>query len=715
MLSTTERRPSRLSNVCIRQATSIVSHHRMKHATLLCAVLVALLQLLPRHVSGQSAADLADHIEATSKQYNVVRYTAVLRRTHNTRAFVGEPLLVECAGRYQYASDGRRWRVQETREIPTSSSTHKTKSTTKAGFDGNLFYEQEGETLFLGVDAGSGQWLAPAEVFWRGGIRTSWLLSALRRPEAEVVDEVSVYGAKCLHIRSAWPSSENAPTISFDISLSPDQAYLPRRVRIERGGKLDALWEMPEVAQTDQGFWYPRRIRIQRPPTDNMPLQELTIEDVQVGHQPKKDEFALPSPLPSGIDVVDYCNHTAWHNDPWFCDLAPWLQVTYQFPRPSTGYLRDLRSYCAESLAGQPAPPLKVAHWILGSDPGPWKRPGRQVTVLFFFGGRAITPTPREFTAPVALQQQYGPLGLDIVAVATASQTPELTIQSVRQYALPFPVAIDARCPPDVASSTPGSHWGATFAAFGQTTYTGVVVIDRQGNVLLVTPDESDPPESVSSLESVVRRELKGEVPLPDPPSRQLSDRATRELKKEWLMLVAATKPAASISGRATITGPHSSSGADRSAESSTTDIIITATPEFRLLSSDIPGGWTLLIDRTRTQSIAAGADGSFSIQPIHKGTWKLVARAPGLASLQRTIHLETDDARVNVDFTFSQSSSIHGVVRDTDGQPIAGAAVKAVKRHLTPGNPRMYTTEHVPREGLKTDDHGIVHIRAPL
>ena len=100
-----------------------------------------------------------------------------------------------------------------------------------------------------------------------------------------------------------------------------------------------------------------------------------------------------------------------WHADPWWNDLAPWLKKELHWPHPSLLALWEIPSYTDGSVKGKQAPPLISAEWINGRNPGAWDRPGRKVTLVYFYGGRLINPHPKWVNAVRELLRQFGPQG----------------------------------------------------------------------------------------------------------------------------------------------------------------------------------------------------------------------------------------------------------------------------------------------------------------
>jgi len=96
-----------------------------------------------------------------------------------------------------------------------------------------------------------------------------------------------------------------------------------------------------------------------------------------------------------------------WYHDPWWSELSPWIKEQFGWPEPDLSSIRELQSYADDKIQGQAAPPIQAAEWLNDNNPGPWERKGRKTNVLFFFGGRAIPPTPKYLSALKALDSRY--------------------------------------------------------------------------------------------------------------------------------------------------------------------------------------------------------------------------------------------------------------------------------------------------------------------
>jgi hypothetical protein len=71
-----------------------------------------------------------------------------------------------------------------------------------------------------------------------------------------------------------------------------------------------------------------------------------------------------------------------------------------------------------------------------------------------------------------------------------------------------------------------------------------------------------------------------------------------------------------------------------------------------------------------------------------------LKVRAPGLAAHERLVPIGANLAPADVEIMLDQGDTIAGVVRNPEGQPIAGATIKPIRwHHSASGNNEVYTT----------------------
>jgi beta-lactamase regulating signal transducer with metallopeptidase domain len=196
-------------------------------------------------------AEIADRIEEARKRYASVEYTATIEQTRNTSAFRtdAKPTLVKGTGSVVYRADGERWFCDRTSFSYQAGSAKTYPTQTVSSFDGSIHRVLDGNVLKICEEDNGALQYAPTEFFWKAGISSNWLLSALRRPEAKLIERIQMAETSCLNVTVEWkPASESQ--WSFDIMICPEQDWLVRRVTIELGGQMFAEWSISEVAKT---------------------------------------------------------------------------------------------------------------------------------------------------------------------------------------------------------------------------------------------------------------------------------------------------------------------------------------------------------------------------------------------------------------------------------------------------------------------------------
>lgn len=644
-------------------------------------------------------ADIADRIEATMAKFSAVEYEAEFTTVRDTNVFREgqEPLLVKGTGSYLFRTDGKRWFADEHGFSTAVGKPDVNPKRTIAGFDGERHFHVDNRSATFGEYNMGDLRLKPAAVFWRGSRTTDWLMAALRWDEAKVARKETMDGHECLVVVSQRAQKRGEPVAEgdvpywrYEITISPNQSFLPLRTRVELEGKLYSTESIDEVAQTETGLWYPVKL------TSEQHLEPIPHKSkfVHVKSLRVRDDFAdenFKYEVPFGRVIVDWKKGYAWHNDPWWDELAPWMRENLDWPRRDFRALMDLRTYARPEINGKPAPEIAARKWLNG-EPQSWKREGRKVTLLYFFGGGPINPTPKQIASINALAEHYRDSGLDVVGVVPERSGPVSIEQTLVELGIEFPVAIDSKGE---------GYYGATFDAFKLPTYTSTFVIDSEG-IVHSLPSDQPRPNEMAPVEELIREKLAAiDAKLPDE-SQKVSHRLERgddqAIEKEWKRRVRAKRGEARIHGSVMLTPGQPVAGG----------VTVEVKPVLRVLFSNTPGGWTLLQDRKRIVKVPADPRGQYSLGGLRRGTYVLTFSAPGLASIEREITVAHDDSEVRVDVRFSQGHEITGVVVDSAGKPVVAATVKATRRHFDPTKPDQYTTAHLPREPRKTDDQGV-------
>jgi uncharacterized protein (TIGR03067 family) len=715
----------------------------------------------PVNLDEITPAEMADRIEEARKRYASVEYSATIEQTRNTSAFQtgSKPTLVKGTGSVVYRADGERWFCDRTSFSYQAGSTKTYPTQTVSSFDGSIHRVLDRNVLKIcQEDPGSHQY-APAEFFWKGGTSLGWVLSALRRPEAKLIERIQMAETSCLNVKVEWKLEGSEKQRSFDIMICPEQDWLVRRVTIELGGQMFAEWSISEVAKTESGLHYPVEFKVIRPEKDDTPSTIVTISKFQERTDFEPHEFQVPNPI--GIDIVDYRSGFAWHNDPWWNELGSWARENLDWPQPDLRPLATLQSYSPPELAGTAAPELVTGEWL--NQPGTlaWDRPERTVTVLYFFGGRLIEPTPEQIAALSHLQRRYADGGLEIIGIASRSETTEMTRQAIRELVPSFPVMIDAKAnEADISKDVVGAAWGANFVRYQLEPYTGTVVIDKAGKITLLGAKGGANASGMSELESLVRDELFRVNGTPDPPSLRQSqvnrfsrllrghgasvselDAAVNDTSKEWLQTahlrisagssdflnltglkhadiveeLASTssamprvawyrlenewkKRAAAAVGKGTISG-RIRQFKDPQLQRDKTKVFVT--PIVQFLTANVPGVRELAYDKNRVRQTETDQDGLFIVKDLPKGSYSVTVDVVGKPRVKRIVHLLTNESSEGMNIVLSGGATITGLVTDVAGKSIPGAVIKPVKRYATQEafDASQHTTEDLPPE----------------
>lgn len=218
----------------------------------------------PVNLDEITPAEIADRIEEARKRYASVEYTATIEQTRNTSAFQtgSKPTLVKGTGSVVYRTDGKRWFCDRTSFSYQAGSTKTYPTHTVSSFDGWSHEVLDRNVIKIGQEDPGAHQYAPGEFFWKAGISSDWVLSALRRPEAKLIERIQMAETSCLNVRVEWRPEGSEKQRSFDIMICPEQGWLVRRVFIEDGGELLAEWSIREVAKTESGLHYPVELKV---------------------------------------------------------------------------------------------------------------------------------------------------------------------------------------------------------------------------------------------------------------------------------------------------------------------------------------------------------------------------------------------------------------------------------------------------------------------
>lgn len=639
-------------------------------------------------------ARLADAVERSMKRATESELTVKYYERRNVNAWNGEPTLwVGSEGRYVFRSDARRWFFDGLEFTARAGTSDIAPVRRQSVFDGRNHYSRHRGAIVIGEDQLANPQYSATSLFWHAGRTPAFLLGRLRHAAAEVVETpVTVTELDAVTVETKWRTGETS--WQYTVSILPKRSFLPVQARLLVNKVVDADWSASDFAQID-GFWYPTKLSLKR---YIGPKPERQTRTTVASFRPRADfqdsDFQITDL--AGSDIVDRRRGIAWHNDPWWAELQPWLEKQLSWPQPDMRGIDEIPSRSKLRIDGKPAPGIQAVEWLNGTAVD-WSQRDHKVTIVFFFGGRAIRPTPQWLGAVRALRDFYRDHSVEVIGITSASGTPDLTKRDIRSLEIPFRVAIDQ---PDVG-------YGKTFNAFGLPHYAGIFLVDHDARVRVPTREtrvlegvvDADTERQLGPLRSLLVRLLRdaGEknvsTSIRKPRRLELAD--IKQIKAEWLRRRQTAPRQSVITGQVT-DGKASMAG-----------VAVQVIPTMKLLSSNLTGSWTLLRDRPSVVRVATDKNGMFAINGLCKGTYELTFAKSGHARVERTVSLVTNSDKVVTNVINPQGDRIAGRVLTNSGKPIANAVVRLATRHPNLDTPTRITTAHLPRTTVTTDKLG--------
>ncbi|MFK7818554.1 MAG: carboxypeptidase regulatory-like domain-containing protein, partial [Planctomycetaceae bacterium] len=325
---------------------------------------------------------------------------------------------------------------------------------------------------------------------------------------------------------------------------------------------------------------------------------------------------------------------------------------------------------------------------------GGWNREGRNVSVVWFYGGRAIMPSPKVSSSIRSLHEIYSGFGLDVIGVTPATDEPAIVKDAARMMKLPFPIAIDSEGEGD---------WGKTFDTFGLRPYTGVFLVDHKG-ILHTIEQKNTGFDEPSELEAVVRKLLveSGSKPLPKvvtPNEHDISDKF-RQVHARWKSIVAEGVAESTLSG--TISGGYNDKGPIPLAGA-----VVEIEPSFKMLSSNSVSSYITGGDRSRRQTAETDAKGKYRFENLPKGYYKITITADGRAFNKQEL-IVGEATGVTYDAELPTEHTIIGrVISAEDKLSVEEAVIKIIGRHIDPKNPDVVTKSY-PQPTSQLDAEGV-------
>ena len=538
----------------------------------------------------------------------------------------------EVEAKIRYRADGQRFRAERNAMDGSNGGTW------IEGFDGKTHYHTDRGLLILGEESLSGQALSAINLFF--SYRSVATLQYLRNENAKIVSKADIEGTACQVIEIPYAREDR--NIIYRVTVAPERSFLPLVFTRMVNGKTTFRHTLSQLEQT-AGRWFARRTETTRY-NDGKVTWHQEMQITRFSTRPDVSEKSFAPPIVLGTNVLDRRVGYGWHEDPWWNDLKPWLKEQYDWPRADLFELHSVGHYGECPLDGKPAPPIEPEEW-LAPNPGSWDRPDRKLTLLYFYGGRLITPTPKWAAAINELHRRYRQYGFEVIGLAGATGTPELPRQAAAEMSLSFPVCIDQKS---------DTGYGRTFLAYGLESYHGMFFVDHAGLVRpcphgeqsKVTVDGKE--FTISHMEGMVLDLLKkAGVENAEPqvwPSDIFDIMTHNRVLAEWRRLRAEARKDASIAGRITFNGAPVAGA------------LIKLQPPMTIMSSNTGAGFLLMPDRAGTITVPTNADGTYAVNDLPKGEYKLTYSAKGLKKRNRTILIGADLPKLNIDVALSQN-----------------------------------------------------------
>ncbi|WP_422927338.1 M56 family metallopeptidase [Singulisphaera sp. PoT] len=581
---------------------------------------------------------------------------------------------IKFPGRFQYAGDGRRWRVEED-TITTNYSTRKNMPLqTASGFDGSRHYRwtSQGNLVVLGESDLSGPSCSPLEKFWH---TSKNLLEMLDKPDVKI-GQRTVDGVRCYTIETS--TTVDGILWGTEYVVSPRRSYLAVGLTYQRGGRVYFSHQLEALRQKDQGLWFPSRITSGSVPEPGKRLNQHAVRrQMQIircepgGTFPDEDyRFKLPA----NADVRDLATGTSYANDPWWPEVGKLLREKFDWPKVDLDPLRRVQTHGEPPSLGKAAPAFEVVEWI-NSPPLDWAGLKGKVVLLDF----AALGVNHEAFAPLRkLRETYGGLGFEVISIMTPHDAPDEVRQLVKELDIKHPVAIDRPHEPD---------YGAMRKAFGMTNEISSFLVDREG-VIHKIPLEQLIPELVRLLKTPNGPEVE---PL-SLDHAEFSDDMRKAVDEAWQGWTRQEVTDARISGKVIdATGqPVPNAKATLMLRAS---VQMFSNAHFMFQAAD-------------KREAATGADGSFTFPNIGKGNYAIRVTAPELATVERLTVIEPGFAENTVLVDMPQGDVIRGQVVDEEGRPVVGAEMVLNERKLPHPN-GSETNYNDFLEGKVTDELG--------
>ena len=221
--------------------------------------------------------------------------------------------------------------------------------------------------------------------------------------------------------------------------------------------------------------------------------------------------------------------------------------------------------------------------------------------MLIEFWGTWCPPCREKIPALRTLYETYHPAGLEMISIHTPTRDVDELRRFVREYRMPYPIAIDRG----------GEDGGVTSAAYGVKGYPCAFLVDQEGNAHAIgesTPDGSRLVETLIPL--LDKAGAKNATISLDPPRlSNEADKAVSEALPRWIQGAPAH---GAIRGR--IVDGQGQPVAEAK---------VAGTLEVNLLLIASPGAYRRFTPRRQIET-ASGNDGRFELAGLTKGMYGL-------------------------------------------------------------------------------------------
>ncbi len=558
---------------------------------------------------------LRTEVEASIKRFETVSLEATYTHVRNVNRFSGkEPLLMNAAGSVVYRGDGERWYMRDDGYSFRAGIAKPTPSVSITGNTGKLHYTGNQRKLTL-AEKGSRRRGRPRSIFWEPILTYTYLETALSQDDAEITFVGQDDGVSVVELTSAWGSDDNrwSLVVRFDI----ERSLMPLTQKLDYNGKLYADSKASQFARDAlTGLAYPSIVETKyHQEALGIVEQTFAIAKLELPESHKAEAFDYQARL--GADIVDRRSNLAWHEDPWWETMMPWLIKELGFPRYSYQYLKGFSSTGDVSIDGQDAPPIEASGW-LGQPREGWDRPGRRFSVLFFWGDASYIGTPGNYwiTELGQLHSLIEPFGGEVIGIASHRTSADALRKTADELMIQIPFAIDVK----------DDDYGMTHSAYKLNHYYSVLVVDDAGKVLVL--DKNDQQPLLSAIGKVLPKdemEALLSVIHTDPAMTRAEHDA---IQSHWIKKRKATQGASRIEGNVGKPGAT-----------------LTLRPQMKMLIATTPGAYMLFYDRQGVIRLQADeVTGDYSFDDLPRGLYELSVRVPTGEKDQTSITIPDDE-----------------------------------------------------------------------